>query len=321
MIQRDKEPNWLHRLHPGLFGMSLSLLSLSFAWSKYSHVTSISTFWIERFFLVLGIFILCFLTILWSIKAIFYPQAIREKFLNPVLGPMMAYFPISTMLAIALLFPRFPEYSTFAYTLTAIALIIQVTSAWRVVHMLSMGNMPTDQVTPALYLPIVPGGLVGGAALAAIGLPGFGYLVWGMGLGGWALLEMRILHRLFAGPLPPQFRPTIGIEMGPAAVSTITAITIWPNLPVDAILVGLGIASGPIFAVLTRWRSWTAVPFSFGFWSFAFPAAATTSCVIEAVIRGGWPHQAATIAIAISTALVLFLLARTIILLIQQKLY
>jgi tellurite resistance protein len=230
MIQRDKEPNWLHRLHPGLFGMSLSLLSLSFAWSKYSHVTSISTFWIERFFLVLGIFILCFLTILWSIKAIFYPQAIREKFLNPVLGPMMAYFPISTMLAIALLFPRFPEYSTFAYTLTAIALIIQVTIAWRVVHMLSMGNMPTDQVTPALYLPIVPGGLVGGAALAAIGLPGFGYLLWGM---------------------------------GPAAVSTITAISIWPNMPVHVVLVGLGIASGPIFAVLTRWRSWTAVPF---FW-------------------------------------------------------
>jgi len=109
--------------------------------------------------------------------------------------------------------------------------------------------------------------------------------------------------------------------MGPAAVSTITAISIWPNLPVDVILVGLGIASGPIFAVLTRWRSWTAVPFSFGFWSFAFPAAATASCVIEAVIRGGWPHQAATIAITFATAIVLFLLIRTSILLIKRQLY
>lgn len=320
-MQRDKEPNWLHRLHPGLFGMSLGLLSLSFTWSKYSHITSISTFWIERFFLGLGLLILCFLATLWSIKAIFYPKAIKEKFLNPVLGPMMAYFPISTMLAIALLFPRFPEYATFAYTLTAIALIIQVTIAWRVVYLLSMGNMPSDQVTPALYLPIVPGGLVGGAALTAIGLPGFGYLVWGMGLGGWALLEMRILHRLFAGPLPPQYRATIGIEMGPAAVSTITAVSIWPNIPVDAVLVGLGIASGPIFAVLTRWRSWTAVPFSFGFWSFAFPAAATTSCIIEAVIRGGWPNVAATIAITLTTALVFYLLLRTFVLLIKRQLY
>lgn len=109
--------------------------------------------------------------------------------------------------------------------------------------------------------------------------------------------------------------------MGPAAVSTITAVSIWPNIPVDAVLVGLGIASGPIFAVLTRWRSWTAVPFSFGFWSFAFPAAATTSCIIEAVIRGGWPNVAATIAITLTTALVFYLLLRTFVLLIKRQLY
>ena len=320
-MQREKKPNWLNRLHPGLFGMSLGLLSLSFAWRKYSYVSNFSTQWMEMVFLSLGVVILCLLTVLWSIKGALYPAAIKEKFLNPVLGPMMAYLPISTLLAVALILPRFPEYVLFGYTLTTLSLLIQVIIAWRVVHLLSMGDIPNDQLTPALYLPIVPGGLVGGAALDAIGLPGFGYLVWGMGLGGWALLEMRILHRLFAGPLPAQYRATIGIEMGPAAVSTITAITIWPNLPVDVILVGLGIASGPIFAVMTRWRSWTAVPFSFGFWSFAFPAAATTSCVIEAVIRGGWPHEAAIIAITISTGLVLFLLIRTTILLIKRQLY
>ena len=315
------ESNWLRRLHPGLFGMSLGLLSLSFAWNKYSKVSEGLTQTMEFFFLGLGLVILCLLAVLWSIKAFLHPDAIKEKFLNPVLGPMMAYFPISTLLAIALIIPTHPEYAVFGYTMTLIALSMLVVIAWRVVHLLSMGNMPTDQVTPALYLPIVPGGLVGGAALNAIGFSGFGCLVWGMGLGGWALLEMRILHRLFAGPLPPQYRPTIGIEMGPAAVSTITAISIWPNLPVDVILVGLGIASGPIFAVLTRWRSWTAVPFSFGFWSFTFPAAATASCVIEAVIRGGWPHQAATIAITFATAIVLFLLTRTSILLIKRQLY
>ena len=320
-MQRENKPNWLKRLHPGLFGMSLGLLSLSFAWRKFAYVSNFSTQLMEMAFLSLGVFILCLLIVLWSIKAVLYPAVIKEKFLNPVLGPMMAYLPISTLLAVALILPRFPEYVLFGYALTILSLLIQVIIAWRVVHLLSMGNIPTDQVTPALYLPIVPGGLVGGAALTAIGFPGFGYLVWGMGLGGWALLEMRILHRLFAGPLPPQYRATIGIEMGPAAVSTITAITIWPNIPVDVILVGLGVASGPIFAVMTRWRSWTAVPFSFGFWSFAFPAAATASCVIEAVIRGGWPHEAAIIAITLSTALILFLLARTMILLIKRELY
>jgi tellurite resistance protein len=69
----------------------------------------------------------------------------------------MAYLPISPLfLAGALIPPRFPEYVLFGYALTIPSLLIQVIIAWRVVHLLSMGNIPTDQVTPVLHLPIVP---------------------------------------------------------------------------------------------------------------------------------------------------------------------
>jgi tellurite resistance protein len=99
----------------------------------------------EMVFLSLGVVILCLLTVLWSIKGALYPAAIKEKFLNPVLGPMMAYLPISTLLAVALILPRFPEYVLFGYTLTTLSLLIQVIIAWRVVHLLSMGIYPTTR--------------------------------------------------------------------------------------------------------------------------------------------------------------------------------
>jgi tellurite resistance protein len=169
-------------------------------------------------------------------------------------------------------------------------------------------------------VPTVAGGLVGALALSALGLAGWATLLFGMGLGAWALLEMRILNRLFAGPLPPALRPTLGIEMAPAAVGALALATLWPALPPDVLLVGLGIASGPVLAVLTRWRYWTAVPFSAGFWSFSFPLAAMAGATVEAVRRGGWPPVVAVLAVAIATAVIAFLSVRTLVLLLRGKL-
>ena len=69
-------------------------------------------------------------------------------------------------------------------------------------------------------------------------------------------------------------------------------------------MVCLGIASGPVLAVLTRWRYWTAVPFSFGFWSFSFPLAAMAGATVEAVQRGGWPPAVALTAVLIASTVI-----------------
>jgi tellurite resistance protein len=169
-------------------------------------------------------------------------------------------------------------------------------------------------------VPIVPGGFVGAMALDAIGLHGWGALLVGMGIGGWALLEVRILHRLFAGALPPALTSTIGIEMAPGAVGVLSAATLWPQLPAEALMVGLGVASGPILAVLTRWRWWSAAPFSFGFWAFAFPIAALAGASIEAVRRGGWPSYMALGAALLASAVAAYLAVRTLWLLVRGRL-
>jgi tellurite resistance protein len=73
-------------------------------------------------------------------------------------------------------------------------------------------------------------------------------------------------------------------------------------------------------AVLARWRWWTSVPFSPGFWSFSFPVAAFASVVVEAVRRGGWPTEVAFGAVLIASALIAYLAVRTLVLLLRGRL-
>lgn len=192
--------------------------------------------------------------------------------------------------------------------------------AWRTAGLLANGKFPNDLVTPALYLPVVPGGLIGGVACLEIGYPGFGFIFWGLGLGGWVLLEMRILSRLFHGPLPEPFRPTIGIEMAPLAVGTVTAITLWQDMPLELLLVAIGIATVPIIGVLTRWRTWTKTSFTPSFWSFSFPIASYVSCLLEAIHRGNWPSSVALSVMIISSGIFIYLTIRTLYLLAKGKL-
>jgi tellurite resistance protein len=311
---------WLARLQPGLFGISLGTLGLAGAWLRMQPLVGEAARVAALALLAIGAGVLGVLFVLWLAKVVRHFDVVRQEWAHPVQGPLLALLPVSTLLAITLLAPYEGDARLVATAVALLALAMQLAIAWEVVALLSTGRMPADLVTPALYLPIVPGGLVGGMALVAVGFPGWAGLLFGSGVGGWALLEARILHRLFAGPLPAAIRPTLGIEMAPASVSTLAAATLWPQLPADVLMICLGVACAPVIAVLTRWRWWTDVPFSVGFWSFSFPVAALAGAVIEAVRRGGWPAWAAWSAVIAASAIIGFLAVRTAWLLVRGRL-
>jgi len=238
-------PQPLARLHPGLFAIALGLLALDGAWSRLGQPRP------ARLLMLAGLLVLGLLSLLWLFKAARHWAQIKREFVHPVQGAQLALLPVSILLAVSQLAPLLPHWSSWLLGASLLALTLQGVIAWRIVSQLSTGQMPEELITPALYLPIVPGGLIGAMALDALQLHGFAMLLLGMSLGGWALLEMRILHRLFDGPLPLALRPTLGIEMAPAAVGALAACTLWPDLPADAVMVALGVASGPVLAVLT----------------------------------------------------------------------
>ena len=311
---------WLARLPPGLFAIVFGLLGLAGAWRRLAGVETGYVDAIASGLLYVATALLELLLLLWAIKFLRFRGDVQKDFAHPVQGAMLSLLSLTVLLSVALWLPSYPQYSGVAASVTFAALLLQGIIAWRVVSSVATGAIPADMVTPALYLPPVGGGLIGALALNALGSQQWAVLLFGMGIGAWALLELRVMNRLFAGPLPPPLRPTLGVEIAPAPVATLVAATLWPALPADVLLIGLGISCGPLIAVLARWRWWTNVPFSAGFWSFSFPVAAVAAVVVEAVRRSGWPMAVAHAAVLVASAVIAYLLARTLLLLMRGRL-
>jgi tellurite resistance protein len=312
--------HWLARLPPGLFAVVFGLLGLAGAWRRLQGFDVIYADAIATALLYVGTALLELLLLFWLIKFVRFRDDAQKDFAHPVNGAMLSLLPLTMLLSVALWLPLFPQYFQIAASIAIAALALQAVIAWRAVSRVATGDMPADMVTPALYLPPVGGGLIGALAVNALGLHGFAVLLFGMGLSAWALLELRVVNRLFAGPLPPPLRPTLGVEIAPAPVATLVAATLWPALPADVLLIGIGISCGPLIAVLARWRWWTSVPFSAGFWSFSFPLAAFASVIVEAVRRGGWPIEVGYVAVLVASAVIGYLAVRTVALLVRGKL-
>lgn len=309
--------HWLERLHAGLFAIPFGLFTLSSAWHRaigfgwdIASQISIGIFWAACAVWVL-------LVLSYLAKCVLYPQTVLDEYLNHVQGALMAFMPLSFMMLVIDL-GHAGSNAWLGFLL--FTLVLQLAIAARVVSLLSHGQLLAHTITPALYLPPVTGAFLGGIAMATLGYAGWGALLFGMGLAAWALLEARVLNRLFHGPMPDALRPIIGIEMAPPSAATLAAGAIWPGLPGEVLIVGLGIAAGPILAVFLRYRWWHKVPFSSGFWAFGFPTAALAGAVVEVVRRGHWPEQVGGIALVIASAVLAILFFRTFLLLIKGQL-
>ena len=312
---------WLARLPPGLFAIVFGLLGLAGAWGRLSGfgiTTNIDV--VAMILLISATGLLVLLLLLNLIREVRHRVEAANDRAHPVQGALLSLLPLTILLSVALWLPLYPQSRDLMFSLALAALVVQGSIAWRIVARAATGDLPADMVTPALYLPPVGGGLIGALALNALGSHGWAVLLFGMGIGAWALLELRVLNRLFAGPLPPPLRPTLGVEIAPAPVATLVAATLWPALPADVLLIGLGISCGPLIAVLARWRWWTNVPFSAGFWSFSFPVAAFASVIVEAVRRGGWPMEVAYAAVLVASVVIGYLAVRTLTLLFRGRL-
>ncbi|MCZ8293289.1 MAG: hypothetical protein O9312_07215 [Hylemonella sp.] len=310
-------PSWLPRFPVGLFAIPVGLLALGGAWRR---ATQFGWAWARDVGDLLAwsaLVLLAVLLLIYLAKTLRHPQTIAAEFTHALAGSLMALIPLSLLLCV-IYFGTPGHTGWLLFTLATLAL--QGVIAIRIVAIITTASLPAGAVTPALYVPPVAGGLVGGMALQTLGYPGWAALLFGMGLASWALLEIRVLNRLFEGAMPEAMRPTIGLELAPATVGTLAVATLWPQLPGELLIIGLGIAAGPLVAVLARYKWWRQVPFAIGFWSFSFPVAAFAAALIEVVRRGGWPPAIAGTGLALASVVIAFLVVRTLRLLAQGRL-
>lgn len=312
-----KPQSWLVAVPIGLFAIPQSLLALAGAWRRGQGFGWVLAQPVAQALAWTAVALLALLLPLYIAKCVRHPQLIAAEFTHPLFGSLAALIPLSLLL-VTVYFGQPDHDGWLLFTLLALAL--QGVIAIRIVAMLTTAALAPASVTPALYLPPVAGGFVGGMAMSSLAYPGWAALLFGMGLVSWALLEVRVLNRLFEGAMPEALRPTIGLELAPASVAALAAGAIWPLLPGDVLIVGLGVASGPVVAVMARYKWWGKVPFSIGFWSFSFPLAAFAGAVIEVVRRGGWPPVIGAVALGVALAAFAFLGVKTLVLMSQGKL-
>lgn len=308
---------WLARLPAGIFAISVGLFGLTGAWQRAGAFGWPTADVVSQWLIwpITAIWVASLL--LYAIKCKRHWQSVMAEFRHPVQGSLQALLPLSMLLAIM----QFQQPGQGVWLLlTFFALALNAIIAFRVASVLATGQMPANAITPALYLPIVGGTLIGGMTFASLGYPGWGAMLFGTGLAGWALLEARILSRLFLGPMPEMVRTTIGVELVPPVIATLTAAVVWPSLPGDVLVIGLGVAMVSFTAVAARYQWWSKLPFSIGFWSFSFPFAALASSVLEIVHRGGWPLWIGLATLLVASAVIALLAARTLILLVKGKL-
>lgn len=311
---------WYARVPISFFSIPFGLLGLSGSWHRLVRLGFSQATLISDILLVMGTVSWALLSVFLLLNLIKEPFKFWQTYLHPVQGALMALFPLSALLILINGIQLFPSYYFYWLALVVFFLLIQLAIAWRVVSQLSQGQMPEDLFTPALYLPAVAGGYIGAMALETLGLHGLSILLFGMGLGAWFILEVRILDRLFGKPLPMALRPTLGIELAPIPVGALAFAVLWPDLGDTLLLIALGMSAGPVLAVTARYHWWAQVPFNAGFWSFSFPLAAMASVIAEAVYRGNWPPLVGLTAVLLATAVIVYLLIRSFILLIKGKL-
>jgi tellurite resistance protein len=312
-----KGSSWLERFPAGLFAIPFGLFGLAGAWRRAAAFGWGIAADMVPLLLWPAAALWAAMLLVYAIKCKRHWPAVLREFRHPVQGPLQALLPLSTLLAAIHLGGDAPSV-WLAVCLAA--LLLNAVFAYRVLATAAMAQLPFNAITPTLYLPVVGGMLVGAMALASLGYSGWGAVLFGAGLAGWAVLEVRVLNGLFNGPLPEAFRPTIGIELAPPVVATLAASVIWQDLSGKTLAIGLGVAVVPFAIVLARHAWWTQVPFSAGFWSFSFPLAALASAVLETVHREGWPIWIGHVVLLTSSVIIGMLAFRTLILLAQRKL-
>jgi tellurite resistance protein len=308
---------WLPRFPVALFAIPVGFFALGGAWRRAAQFGWTCAGPVGDGLAAFALAVLAVLLLIYLLKCLHHPQAVAAEFTHPLAASLTALIPLSCLLCIISYgVPGHPGW----LLLTLATLALQGVIALRIAALIANAALPAEAYTPALYVPPLAGGLVGGMALQVLGYPGWAALLFGMGLASWALLEIRVLNRLFEGTTPEALRPTIGLELAPATVGTLAVATLWPRLSGELLIIGLGIATAPLVAVLARYRWWRQVPFGLGFWSFSFPAGAFAAVMVEVVHRGHWPAAVAGVALAVATAVIGYLALRTLRLLAQGRL-
>jgi tellurite resistance protein len=211
-------------------------------------------------------------------------EAALAEIRHPVQSAFAALGTVSSLLAAQVLLPW---SRPAALAVFGVAMVGQLLLALYLYGRFWQGGLKPEQVTPAIYLPMVAQNFVAGTAAAGFGWPQVGALFFGVGAFAWLAMESMILHRAAVQePLPEALRPTLGIQLAPPVVGGVSYLAVSQGLPdlLSQAMLGYGLFQALLLLRLLPWIR--RQPFAPSYWGFSFGVAALPTLAMRMVERG-----------------------------------
>lgn len=293
-----------------MFAGILGLSGLGLAWRQASVVMGWPSYISEMIcWFAAGYAIAIYL--LYAIKIMRHPDHMRDDFNHPVRGNFVAAGSMGLMLLASIALPystAIAEILWIAGAITTTALTLLIVKNWFIRQSI------IKQMTPAWFIPPV-GIIVAPIAGYNLGFQDVSWMMMGIGLIFWILLFTIFFNRqLFHPAISESLRPTLFILIAPPALIAIGLTVLEGGYMNGSAKMMYGIALFIALLMLVKIDRFIGIPFGMPWWSFTFPMAALSVASIlyhdqDGSFVSGVIAQAI---LAITTAIVAFVLVRTL---------
>ena len=251
------------------------------------------------------------LLVAYALKAIRYPEKVREEFDSPI---KLHFFPTISISLILLSVAFLQLQGTVALWLWVIGsvahlyLTLKTLSIW-----IQKEHFALHHIEPSWFIPIV-GNLLIPIAGVELAPPDISWFFFSIGLVFWVMLFTIFLYRIiFHHPLPTKRLPTFFILIAPPAVAFISYTRMIGGI--DSFARVMYFFSLFLFFLLVyQWRMFRSAQFSISWWAYSFPVAAVTvaTVLMSTYSDAPWMGLLAWGFIGILTVLLAVLLVLTI---------
>ena len=264
-------------------------------------------------------------TILYAIKLVKYPGAVKEESNHPV---KISFFPAFSI-CLLLLSSVWGDYSFGKYIWYA-GCTLQLFLTLFVLYSLLNKTFNINHINPAWFIPVA-GPLI--IPMAGIKLDSvfISLLAFPIGLIFWIMLFTILLYRLiFHDPLPPKLIPMLCIMLAPPSIAAVSYLHIDAYFTKGLIgsptaLMFYGVALFIFLFLLCNIKKFIKAPFFLSAWAYSFPIAAfiiATSKIVPSYTTSEFVTSVNAIILALYglfALLILYLVVRTINLALKNK--
>ncbi|KAJ4811888.1 Guard cell S-type anion channel SLAC1 [Rhynchospora pubera] len=275
LLPKDEKWPFLLRFPIGCFGICLGLGSQAILWGAISssptlsflHITPIMSLVLW----VLALTVMIFVATTYSLKCMFYFEAIRREYFHPVrvnffFAPWIACMFLAIGLPPAFAPARLHPAVWCAFVIPVFALELKIYGQW-----LSGGKRRLCKVAnPSSHLSVV-GNFVGAILAAKVGWLEVGRFMWAIGLAHYLCVFVTLYQRLPTNEaLPKELHPVYSMFVATPSAASIAWKAVYGEF--DAVARSFFfIALFLYISLVVRIEFFRGFRFSVAWWSYTFP--------------------------------------------------